>query len=100
MADGFDFLGFHIQWRRKRGTNKSYVYTFIARRPLQAVKAKIRALTHRTSIADLGATLVRLNQIMRGWTVFFQRALESHLQASDPRGLVADRELAEDPAPL
>src|SRR4051794_10018739 len=41
MADGFDFLGFHIQWRRKRGTNKSYVYTFIAKRPLRAVKAKI-----------------------------------------------------------
>jgi RNA-directed DNA polymerase len=77
MADGFDFLGFHIQWRRKRGTNKSYVYTFIARRPLQAVKAKIRALTHRTSIADLGATLVRLNQIMRGWTAYFQHAVAS-----------------------
>ena len=22
MSDGFDFLGFHIQWKRKRGTNK------------------------------------------------------------------------------
>jgi RNA-directed DNA polymerase len=22
MSEGFDFLGFHIQWRRKRGTNK------------------------------------------------------------------------------
>lgn len=22
MSDGFDFLGFHIQWRRKRGSNK------------------------------------------------------------------------------
>jgi len=27
MSEGFDFLGFHIQWRRKRGTDKSYVYT-------------------------------------------------------------------------
>ena len=33
MADGFDFLGFRIQWKRKRGTNKWYVYTFIADRP-------------------------------------------------------------------
>jgi RNA-directed DNA polymerase len=33
MSDGFDFLGFHIQWRRKRGTSKWYVYTFIADRP-------------------------------------------------------------------
>jgi hypothetical protein len=28
MSDGFDFLGFRIQWKRKRGTNKWYVYTF------------------------------------------------------------------------
>ena len=33
MSDGFDFLGFRIQWRRKRGTNKWHVYTFIADRP-------------------------------------------------------------------
>jgi RNA-directed DNA polymerase len=25
MSEGFDFLGFRIQWRRKRGTNKWYV---------------------------------------------------------------------------
>ena len=30
IDDGFDFLGFHIQRKRKRGTNKCYVYTFIA----------------------------------------------------------------------
>jgi RNA-directed DNA polymerase len=65
MRDGFDFLGFHIQWKRKRGTQKWYVYTFIADRPIKALKAKLRALTHRTSLADLGATLVRLNQILR-----------------------------------
>ena len=49
MSDGFDFLGFHIQWKRKRGTNKWHVYTFIADRPIRSVKAKIRALTRRTS---------------------------------------------------
>jgi RNA-directed DNA polymerase len=29
MSEGFSFLGFRIQWRRKRGTDKHYVYTFI-----------------------------------------------------------------------
>ena len=53
MSEGFDFLGFRIQWKRKRGTNKWYVYTFIADRPFRSVKAKIRALTHRTSQQDL-----------------------------------------------
>ena len=53
MSDGFDFLGFRIRWKRKRGTNKWYVYTFIADRPVRSVKAKIRALTHKTSQWDL-----------------------------------------------
>jgi RNA-directed DNA polymerase len=30
MRKGFDFLGFHIKWMRKRGTDKWFVYTFIA----------------------------------------------------------------------
>lgn len=33
MSEGFDFLGFHIQWRCKYGTNKWHVYPFIADRP-------------------------------------------------------------------
>ena len=78
MREGFDFLGFHIQWKRKAGTDKWYVYTFIADRPVKALKAKIRALTHRTSLADLGATLVRLNQILRGWATYFRHAVATH----------------------
>jgi RNA-directed DNA polymerase len=84
MREGFDFLGFHIQWKRKRGTNKWHVYTFIADRPLRSVKAKIRALTPRTSQQDLSAVLIRINQITRGWTNYFKHAVAkrtfSHLQ--------------------
>ena len=75
MSEGFDFLGFHIQWRHKRGTTKWHVYTFIADRPFRSVKAKIRALTPQTSQQDLGATLERINQILRGWTNYFKHAI-------------------------
>ncbi|MER5219347.1 group II intron reverse transcriptase/maturase [Streptomyces flaveus] len=79
MSDGFDFLGFRIQWRRKRGTSdKWYVYTFIADRPLRSLKAKIRALTHRTSQLPPRDVLIRLNQIMRGWANYFKHAVASH----------------------
>ncbi|MDT0347792.1 group II intron reverse transcriptase/maturase [Streptomyces sp. DSM 44938] len=78
MSEGFDFLGFHIQWRRKRGTNQWYVYTFIADRPLKAVKAKIRAMTHRVSQADPRTILTRINQILRGWTNYFRYAVCKH----------------------
>jgi RNA-directed DNA polymerase len=78
MSEAFDFLGFRIQWRRKRGTNKWYVYTFIADRPVRSVKAKIRALTGRTSQQDLGTVLIRLNQIRRGWANYFKHAVAKH----------------------
>jgi RNA-directed DNA polymerase len=78
MSDGFDFLGFHIQWRRKRGTDKWYVYTFIAQRPIRSLKAKVRALTHRTSQQDLRYVLTRLNQVIHGWASYFRHAVAKH----------------------
>jgi len=75
MSDGFDFLGFRIRWKRKRGSGKWYVYTFIADRPVRALKAKIRALTRRTSQQDLAYVLTRLGQIMRGWANYFKYAV-------------------------
>ncbi|MEO5874485.1 MAG: group II intron maturase-specific domain-containing protein [Streptosporangiaceae bacterium] len=75
LSDGFDFLGFRIQWRRKRGTDKWHVYTFIGDRPIRSLKAKIRALTHRKSQQDLGSVLIRLDQIMRGWANYLKHAV-------------------------
>jgi RNA-directed DNA polymerase len=81
MSDGFRFLGFRIQWRRKRGTGKWYVYTFIDDRPIRSVKAKIRALTRRTSQLDLGYVLTRLNQVMHGWANYFRHAIAKNVFA-------------------
>jgi len=78
MSDGFNFLGFHIQWKRKRGTNRWHVYTFIADRPIRSLKAKIRALTNRTSQQNPRDVLIRLNQIMRGWANYFKHAVAKH----------------------
>jgi RNA-directed DNA polymerase len=78
MGDGFDFLGFHIRWKRKRGTGKWYVYTFIADRPIRSLKDKIRALTGRTSQWPPRDALIRLNQIMRGWAAYFRHAVCKH----------------------
>ncbi|MFE2972985.1 group II intron maturase-specific domain-containing protein [Streptomyces sp. NPDC059340] len=75
MSEGFDFLGFRLQWRRKRGTDKWYVYTFIADRPIRQLKDKIRALTNRTSQQNPREVLIRLNQIMRGWANYFKHAV-------------------------
>ncbi|WP_207894852.1 group II intron maturase-specific domain-containing protein [Tamaricihabitans halophyticus] len=42
------------------------------------MKAKIRALTHRVSQADMGAAIGRINQILRGGTNYFRRAVCKH----------------------
>jgi RNA-directed DNA polymerase len=80
LSEGVDFLGFHLQWRRKRGTQDQwYVYTFVADRPVRQLKDKIRALTRRTSQQDPKAVLIRLNQILRGWSNYFKHAVASAL---------------------
>jgi len=79
MSEGFSFLGFRIQWRRKRGTSKWHVYTFIDDRPVRSVKTKIRALTRRTSQLDLGYVLTRLNQVMHGWANYFRHAVAKNV---------------------
>jgi RNA-directed DNA polymerase len=78
MSDGFDFLGFRIQWKRKKGTGKWYVYTFTADRPVRSLKDKIRALTARTSQQPPRDVLIRLNQIMCGWANYFRHAVCKH----------------------
>jgi RNA-directed DNA polymerase len=78
MSESLDFLGFRIQWRRKRGTSKWYVYTFIADRPIRSVKDKVRALTNRLSQQPPRDVLIRLNQIMRGWANYFKHAVCKH----------------------
>ncbi|MFF4120538.1 group II intron maturase-specific domain-containing protein [Streptomyces sp. NPDC001714] len=75
MSEGFDFLGFRLQWKRKRGTDKWYVYPFIADRPIRSLKDKIRAQTHRLSQRPPRDVLRRLNRIMRGWSNYFRYAV-------------------------
>ena len=42
IDDGLDFLGWRIQRHRKRGTNRHYVYTYPARKAVQAVTGKVK----------------------------------------------------------
>jgi RNA-directed DNA polymerase len=78
---GFDFLGFRIQRRLKRGTNKRHVYTFVSGRAIRSVKAKIRALTPRASQRDLEYVLTGLNMVTHGWANYFQHAVAKNVFA-------------------
>ena len=100
LADGLDFLGFHLQWRCKFGTNQWYVYTFIAQRPIRALKAKIRALTNRTSQQSPGAVLIRLNQIIAAGRPTSGTPSANAPSSTLPTSCGAGRAVADDVAPL
>lgn len=72
LGDGFDFLGYHIQWRHKRGTSQCHVYTYPSRNALASIKAKVRTLTNQKAHPDLKALLTRINPVVRGWCHYFK----------------------------
>ena len=65
------------------GTTKWYGYTFIDDRAVRSLKAKIRALTRRTSQLDPEYVLTRLNQVMHGWANYFRHAVARTLGMLD-----------------
>ena len=75
IDEGFDFLGFRIQRKRRRGTNKRRVYTYPSRTALASIKAKVRTLTRRSWHQDLATLLRRLNPVLRGWCNYFRHGV-------------------------
>jgi RNA-directed DNA polymerase len=74
--EGFDFLGFHIHRRRKRGTNKYYVYTTPSKKAVQAIKDKVSAKTYRHTLNNsLDEVLISLNRLLRGWANYFRHGV-------------------------
>jgi RNA-directed DNA polymerase len=78
LDEGFDFLGFRIQRRRKRGTQKRVVYTYPSKRSVERLKEKVRALTHRSSLT-LQKLLPRLNSRVRGWCDYFRHGVSKQV---------------------
>jgi RNA-directed DNA polymerase len=74
---GLDFLGWHIQRRRKRGTQRRYVYTYPAARALKAVTAKVRTWCRQNINLPFEVLLHRLNPVLRGWTAYFRPGVSS-----------------------
>ena len=78
LDEGFDFLGFHIQRRRKRGTNSRYhVYTYPSKKALASIMGKVRALTNGSRHKTLADLLHRLNPVLRGWCNYFRHGASS-----------------------
>jgi RNA-directed DNA polymerase len=78
IDEGLVFLGWHIQRRRKRGTNRRYVYTYPSRKALAAVMAKVKAQCRKTGTGlPLDVLLIEVNRMVRGWCEYFRPGVSS-----------------------
>jgi len=78
IDEGVDFLGWRIQRHRKKGTDRSYVYTYPSKKALRAVMAKVKAMCRQVDTNHpLDVLLQRLNPLLRGWTAFFRPGVSS-----------------------
>ena len=78
IDEGLVFLGWRIQRHRKRGTNRSYVYTYPARKAVRAVTGKIKTLCRRMDTNQpLEVLLLPLNRLLRGWCAHFRPGVSS-----------------------
>ncbi len=76
MDEGFDFLGFRIQKRRKRGTRQRPIYTYPSKEAVQSVKRKVRGLTCRSSAPTPPWVLLkRINALLSGWARYFRHGV-------------------------
>ncbi len=78
INEGLVFLGWRIQRHRKRGTDRSYVYTYPARKAVMAVMGKVKTLCRRMDTNQpLEVLLLRLNRLLRGWCAYFRPGVSS-----------------------
>lgn len=76
--EGFDFLGWRIQRRRKRGHGgKRVVYPYPSKKSLASVTYKVRSLTRRHNHRTLADLLRRVNAVLRGWCNYFRHGVSS-----------------------
>ncbi len=78
IDEGFDFLGWRIQRRARRGrAGKRAVYTYPSKKSLLSVTAKVRSLTARHKHRTLADLLHSLNPVLRGWCNYFRHGVSS-----------------------
>ncbi len=78
VDEGFDFLGWRIQRRNRRGQHgRKAIYTYPSKKALVSIIGRVRKLTRRASHRTLAALLRRLNPVLRGWCNYFRHGVSS-----------------------
>jgi len=78
IDEGLVFLSWHIQRHVKKGTSKTYVYTYPAKKALNAVMLKVKTQCRQIGTNQpLDVLLQRLNPLLRGWCIYFRPGVSS-----------------------
>jgi RNA-directed DNA polymerase len=79
IDSGFDFLGWRIQRRTKRGTARKMIYTYPSKKSLASIVRKVRFITRRSGspYVSLEKLLKHLNLVVRGWCMYFRHGVSS-----------------------
>ena len=72
VTDGFDFLGYHLQWKLPRN-GKPWLRVTPSEKSLQRLKRTIKDLTSRRTFYQSPLEKLRsLNRVMRGWNQYYE----------------------------
>ncbi len=77
IDEGFDFLGFRIQRKIKKGSNKLVVYTWPSKKALASIMATVKTITRQGTHQPLADLLRQLNLALRGWTSYFRHGVST-----------------------
>jgi group II intron reverse transcriptase/maturase len=71
-TDGFDFLGFHLQWKLpQRG--KPWLRVTPSQKSVQRFKCTVKAMTRRNTFYQSPLEKIKsLNRVMRGWNQYYE----------------------------
>ena len=89
IDEGLDFLGWRIQRHTKRGTAKSYVYTYPSKKALGAITGKVRRMTRQGTNLTLAELLHSLDQLLPGRRVQPHLPIPARLHLAQSDRLVA-----------
>jgi len=85
IDEGVDFLGFHIQRHRQKGSTRRLIYTYPSKKSMASIRRKVKALTQQITHQAADEIMQRLNRMVRGWAQYFRHSSASrafhHLQS-------------------
>ena len=74
VTDGFDFLGFHIEWKLPK-TGDPWLRVTPSQKSVERFKHTIKSLTRRDSLYQAPLDKIKsLNRVMRGWNQYYEYA--------------------------